>query len=263
MYTAAIGHHRSPVSHRHYATAALEASLLARVHRAKTARVIDGRGHVTRVAALSRVPAGRRSAHRNPDWGTVSEVQLRDAMLSLDAGAWREFHKRYDALIAGAASKVVSKGRNASDAVAEIKGNVYASLLANDLHKLRAWDAARGQRLGSFIYMVSGNAAWDYVRGSKYQRRSTSIDTQVGYDTDPLTLEFADATPDAFVRTASRAELAKVMSVLNEDERAIVRLSLIEGLPSKVVAEQLGIKPGTVDIKVHRIRAKLAEAMAG
>ncbi len=262
MYTAAIGHHRSPVSHRHYATAALEASLLARVHRAKTARVIDGRGHVTRVAALSRVPAGRRSAHRNPDWGTVSEVQLRDAMLTLDAGAWREFHKRYDALIAGAAGKVVSKGRNASDAVAEIKGNVYASLLANDLHKLRAWDAARGQKLGSFIHMVAGNAAWDYVRAGK-RRRTSSMDTPMGDDDDAGVREFADVSPDAFMRTASRAELAKVMGVLNEDERAIVRLSLIEGLPSKVVAEQLGIKPGTVDIKVHRIRAKLADVMAG
>ena len=262
MFTAAIGRHVSPVSHRHYANAALEASLLARVHRAKTARVIDGHGHVTRVAALSRVPAGRRSAHRNPDWGTVSEVQLRDAMLTLDAGAWREFHKRYDALIAAAASKVVTKGRNASDAVAEIKGNVYASLLANDLHKLRAWDAARGQKLGSFIHMVAGNAAWDYVRAGK-RRRTSSMDTPMGDDDDAGVREFADVSPDAFMRTASRAELAKVMGVLNEDERAIVRLSLIEGLPSKVVAEQLGIKPGTVDIKVHRIRAKLADVMAG
>ena len=262
MYTAAIGRHVSHVSHRNYATAALEASLLARVHRAKTARVIDGHGHVTRVAALSRVPAGRRSAHRNPDWGTVSEVQLRDAMLTLDAGAWREFHKRYDALIAAAASKVVTKGRNASDAVAEIKGNVYASLLANDLHKLRAWDAARGQKLGSFIHMIAGNAAWDYVRAGK-RRRTSSMDTPLGDDDDAGVREFADVSPDAFMRTASRAELAAVMSHLNDSEKELAVLRFVEELPSKEIAARVGIAPGSVDVKILRIRAKLAEAMAG
>lgn len=260
MYTAAIGHHRSPVSHRHYATAALEASLLARVHRAKTARVIDGHGHVTRVAALSRVPAGRRSAHRNPDWGTVSEVQLRDAMLTLDAGAWREFHKRYDKLIASGAVKVVGRFRGSSDAVDEVRGNVYASLLANDMHKLRAWDAARGLKLGSYMHMLAGQSAWDYMRQVK-RRRTSSLAVPEGEEFKGH--DFSGDYPDAFAVTASRAQLAKVMGVLNEDERAIVRLSLIEGLPSKVVAEQLGIKPGTVDIKVHRIRAKLADVMAG
>ena len=262
MYTAAIGRHFSPVAHRHYATAALEASLLARIHRAKTARVIDGHGHVTRVAALSRAPSGRRAAHRNPDWGTVSEVQLRDAMLTLDAGAWREFHKRYDKLIAAAADKVVSKGRNASDAVAEVKGNVYASLLANDLHKLRSWDAARGQKLGSFVHMIAGNAAWDYVRGGK-RRRTSSLDTPMGDDDDAGVREFADVSPDAFMRTASRAELAKVMSHLNDSEKELAVLRFVEELPSKEIAARVGIAPGSVDVKILRIRAKLAEAMAG
>ena len=253
MYTAAIGRHVSPVSHRHYATAALEASLLARVHRAKTARVIDGRGHVTRVAALSRVPAGRRSAHRNPDWGTVSEVQLRDAMLTLDAGAWREFHKRYDALIAGAAGKVVSKGRNASDAANEVKGNVYAALLENDMHKLRLWEPGRGHKLGSFVYMIATRAAIDYGRSSVRSRWKSGA-LEEGYDP-------ASPLPSADRIFAAKADVRRVFSALTANEREFAEAAFWEGLSPEELSERFGLTLSTAYTKTHRVKKRIEELL--
>lgn len=245
----------------------MEASLLARVHHKPSGRVIDGRGRATRVPAL-RAPRstsrGRRSV-RNPDWSSASELELRDGLLTLDGAAWREFHRRYDRMIWSVANKTLKQFSRMvpSDAIADVQGNLYAALLANDMKKLRSFDVERGNKLGSWVGLLVTNAAHDYLRAAK--RGNTR---PIGDDADDEGYggaQYADSSVDAFVRTASRAELRRVMdaaSTLTESEQNVLKLRVVDDLDPVEVARQLGITRASVDTKLSRARTKLGELLA-
>lgn len=268
MYTAAVGRHRSTVSHRSRAVAAMEASLLARVHRVPSARVIDGRGRVTRVPALRATRStsrGRRSA-RNPDWSTVSELELRDRLLTLDGAAWREFHKRYDKIVTASVAKVVGGPRHDSGAVDDARGNVYAMLLANDMAKLRAWDPAEGRRLGSYLHVLAAWAAKDYYRRGRTAVRKNTRSAQFGVEDDDgesIGMPFVDPSVDAFTRTASRAELRRTLATLatlTAIDQEIAELRFVDDLSPAEIAERLGVQANTVYTRIDRVRSKLEAA---
>src|SRR6185503_1930173 len=48
--------------------------------------------------------------------------------------------------------------------VNEIFGDMCCGLLRDDLHKLRAYDPARGAKLGSWLGLLAINSAYDYLR---------------------------------------------------------------------------------------------------
>jgi RNA polymerase sigma-70 factor (ECF subfamily) len=65
---------------------------------------------------------------------------------------------------------------------------------------------------------------------------------------------------DAHGRLAAREELRivhRVLSSLPEDQRTVLELAVIEGLPYDEIAERLGLPEGTIKTRVSRARGKL------
>src|SRR5262245_8474153 len=95
-----------------------------------------------------------------------SDDDLIAGMLANDAAAWREFQTRYDRLIMRCITKVTRRFTSivSQDDVREVYAILYVSLLANDMHKLRSFDPARGNRFSSWIGLLAINAAYDYLR---------------------------------------------------------------------------------------------------
>ena len=103
-----------------------------------------------------------------------------------------------------------------------------------------------GTRLDSWIFRIMQNAWIDEVR-ARQRRDLTFVAEELG---EQVGVSTTDAQIDAIA-------VRKAVSQLNEDQRSVVGLVLIEGLPYKEAAEVLGIPIGTLTSRLARAREAL------
>ena len=182
-----------------------------------------------------------------------AEVRLVARMIAGDHGAWREFQTRYDRLIYRCITKVTGRfaARLSADDVREIYASLLLSLLANDKHKLRTFDPARGNRFGSWIGLLAINAAYDHLRSVRRDANRGSIT-----EAEELTSD----SPDPYEVCEHRERAAKVARALgdfSDKDRLFMELYFGEGLAPEEVAERMQISVKTVYSKKHKIQSKL------
>src|SRR5271170_835937 len=89
-------------------------------------------------------------------------------VLRNDSRGWAELVRRYRPLIYRCITKVTLKysPRLSSADLDEIYADVMMQLVRDDMHKLRIYNPSRGTKLGSWIGMLSVNAAYDFLRSA-------------------------------------------------------------------------------------------------
>ena len=188
----------------------------------------------------------------------ATDEELIAGMLASDPAAWRDFQAKYDRLIMRCIAKVT--GRFASmpsqDAVREVYANLYVSLLGNDMHKLRTFDPARGNRFSSWMGLLAINAAYDYLRTLKREPRKESISEA---------LDLAADSPDPFELTSEheRASIARAaLADFSEKDRTFAALYFGEGMDPEDIATTMNISVKTVYSKKHKIQTRLESVLA-
>lgn len=184
---------------------------------------------------------------------SLSEIELRDRMLTRDEGAWREFHRRYDRLVwmqihrLGAA---FPRSLGAAD-LDEIHANLYAALLSNGMHRLRYWEPGKGTRLATWIALLTTNIARDYLRAVARRPGASPIEAHAATlrsDADPV--EHASA------RQAC-ARLGEAMLDMSARDRSVLLKVYLEEASPDEVAAAFGMSVKTVYTRTHRIRHAL------
>src|SRR5476649_387810 len=107
-----------------------------------------------------------RLARNAAEW---TDRELLRCVLRSDARGWAELVRRYRPLIYRCISKVTMR-YSASVSSAdhdEIYAEVMMQLVRDDMNKLRIYNPARGTKLGSWIGMLSVNAAYDHLRSAR------------------------------------------------------------------------------------------------
>ena len=170
--------------------------------------------------------------------------------------AWREFHARYDRLLYRCITKVTGRFSSflSQDDIREIYATLLVQLLSNDMHKLRSFDADRGNRFGSWIGLLAINAAYDYLRTMRREpNRAPLAEAEIMSCDLPSPLEQ--------VEHKQRADLVqKILRAFSAKDREFVALYFGEGLEPEQIAERMQISIKTVYSKKHKIQTRL-EAM--
>src|SRR4026208_253389 len=107
-----------------------------------------------------------RATAKNPtEW---TDRDLLKWVLRSDARGWAEVVPRYRPRIYRCITKVTLKYAPTlgSADLDEIYADVMMQLVREDMHKLRIYNPARGTKLGSWIGMISVNAAYDFLRSA-------------------------------------------------------------------------------------------------
>jgi RNA polymerase sigma-70 factor (ECF subfamily) len=181
---------------------------------------------------------------------------LIEQMLVGSERAWREFHSRYDRLIYRCITKVTGRFSSflSQDDIREIYATLLVQLLSNDMHKLRSFDADRGNRFGSWIGLLAINAAYDYLRSMRREpNRAPLAEAEIMSCDLPSPLEQ--------VEHKQRAELvAKILRAFSAKDQEFVALYFGEGLEPEQIAQRMRISIKTVYSKKHKIQTRL-EAM--
>lgn len=189
-------------------------------------------------------------------FGPAEEHILVHDMLAGRERAWRAFHVRYDRLIFQCITKVL--GRSASqDDVREVYATLLVQLLANNMHKLRMFDPERGARFGSFIGMLAGHCAHDYIRSRRRDDRKAPL-------SEAEIVACERPSPFDHVAYKERVErLEGLLSALPAKDREFVALYFGEELEPEQIAERMRISVKTVYTKRHKIQSRLEAMLSG
>jgi RNA polymerase sigma-70 factor (ECF subfamily) len=186
-----------------------------------------------------------------------SEQELVEGMIAERPQAWREFQRRYERLIDRCILKVTRRFSSilSHDDVREIASQLNLSLLANDKHKLRTFDPARGNKFSSWIGLLAINCAYDYLRTMRREPNKAGLAEAA---------ELASSAPNPFdaVADRQRAELAhELLRSFSDRDRHFATLYFAEGMDPTVIAKTMNISVKTVYSKKHKIQSKLEAAV--
>ncbi|MBV8758239.1 MAG: sigma-70 family RNA polymerase sigma factor [Deltaproteobacteria bacterium] len=197
-----------------------------------------------------------RATTKNPaEW---TDRDLLRHVLRSEARAWAELVRRYRPLIYRCITKVTLKYAPTlgSADLDEIYADVMMQLVRDDMHKLRVYSPTRGTKLGSWIGMLSVNAAYDFLRSAGRRPLLDKTDGTV----DPH--EECDRTPlDQLIEKERWEHLNTVLSEFTDKDRTFVELYYQKGMEADEIAAEMQISLKTVYSKKHKIRAHLVRVL--
>src|SRR5262249_29258488 len=122
---------------------------------------------------------------------------------------------------------------------------------------LRTFDPDRGNRLGTWIGLITGNCAYDHLRSLRREPDRASLD-----DIEDM-IEDAP-TPDEVLEQKERLGVAaEILAELSEKDREFVALYSAEGLDADEIAARMHISVKTVYSKKHKIQSRLEARLSG
>ncbi len=197
-----------------------------------------------------------RASAKNPaEW---TDRELLRWVLRSDARGWAELVRRYRPLIYRCITKVTLKYAPSlgSADLDEIYADVMMQLVRDDMHKLRIYNPSRGTKLGSWIGMISVNAAYDFLRSAGRRPLLDKVDGVL----DPH--EECDRTPlDQLIEKERWDHLNGLLSDFTDKDRTFVELYYQKGLEADEIAAEMQISLKTVYSKKHKIRAHLVRCL--
>ncbi|MDQ3364616.1 MAG: sigma-70 family RNA polymerase sigma factor [Myxococcota bacterium] len=196
-----------------------------------------------------------RISKNSADW---TDRELLKCVLRSEARGWAELVRRFRPLIYRCITKVTLKYNPmlGSADLDEIYADVMMQLVRDDMHKLRIYNPARGTKLGSWIGMISVNAAYDFLRSAGRRPLLDKVDGNI----DPH--EECDRTPlDQLIEKERWDHLNNLLSDFSAKDRTFVELYYQKGLEAEEIATEMQISLKTVYSKKHKIRAHLVRVL--
>jgi RNA polymerase sigma-70 factor (ECF subfamily) len=197
-----------------------------------------------------------RATAKNPtEW---TDRELLRFVLRSDARGWTELVRRFRPLIYRCVTKVTLKYAPSlgSADLDEIYADVMMQLVRDDMHKLRIYNPSRGTKLGSWIGMLSVNAAYDFLRSAGRRPLLDKVDGAL----DPH--EECDRTPlDQLIEKERWDHLNGLLAEFTDKDRTFVELYYQRGLEADEIAAEMQISLKTVYSKKHKIRAHLVRCL--
>jgi RNA polymerase sigma-70 factor (ECF subfamily) len=189
-----------------------------------------------------------------------TDGQLLKFVLRNESRGWAELVRRFRPLIYRCITKVTLKyapSLSSAD-LDEIYADVMMQLVREDMHKLRIYNPERGTKLGSWIGMISVNAAYDFLRGIGRRPILDKVDgTQDVH-------EEVDRTPlDQLIEKERWMHLNSLLSDFTDKDRTFVELYYQRGMEADEIAAEMQISLKTVYSKKHKIRAHLVRSLQG
>jgi RNA polymerase sigma-70 factor, ECF subfamily len=183
----------------------------------------------------------------------LSDAELVRALLIDEPRAWREFNTRFSRLVLSTITRVTTRFRGvvSQEDVREIYATFSVQLLANDKHKLRQFDPARGNKLSTWLGLLASHTAYDFLRSARREPKRAALS-----EAEDLYSALPDPCESALLRERA-ALVGKLLADFTEKDRAFIQLYFGEGLAPERVAERLGISVKTVYSKKHKIQARL------
>ncbi len=169
------------------------------------------------------------------------------------ADAFRRLVERYQRPVLSLIARMVGDPALAEDLAQEVFVKAY--------RKLATFDHRR--KLSSWLFKIAHNTTIDHLRRVRPETVPLEATAADGEESWEVLRADESGNPD---RRAERSELMAGLEAalrrLNPDYREILLLRFREGLAYHEIAEVTGLAMGTVKVRLHRARKRLAAEMA-
>ncbi|RKE20929.1 RNA polymerase sigma factor [Streptomyces sp. TLI_171] len=181
----------------------------------------------------------------SPSDRPVVTPALIEAARSGNRDAWADIYRRYHGVV-----------------LAFLLRRTGSRPLAEDLAQdtfVRAMAGIRGFHwtgtdLGAWMFTIARNVLLDHEK-----RRSTRRESAVAAVADR---DSGVRVEESVIAAAEAARVCAALSVLNERQRAVVRLRYWDGLSSVEIADRIGLRVGAVKTLTYRARLNLRRSLA-
>jgi RNA polymerase sigma factor (sigma-70 family) len=170
-----------------------------------------------------------------------SDEELMAAYVRGDAGAFRELWDRHSPVLMRVMRAQLRKPEDAKDLVQQ-------TFL--QLHRSRS-DFREGARLSPWLFTIAMNLKREYFRRSGRRPEAPLGDEEQSIPVAPRGQEQAEA----------RDELVFAMSRLPEEQREVIALHWLGGVPLPEVANLVGASLSAVKVRAHRGYAAMRRAL--
>ena len=187
------------------------------------------------------------------NYRSLLDGPLLEAVLGNDEVAWYELIRRYRALMFRCITKVAAKydAVLSNEDANEIFGDMCFNLLRDNMRKLRAYDPARGAKLGSWLGLLAINTAYDYLRQTSRRPMLDRLDNAPERPGD------GPSALDNLLEKERWGYLNHLLADFSAKDRRFVELYYGHGLLPEEVAAAMGISVKTVYSKKNKLRSKL------
>ena len=179
----------------------------------------------------------------------MDEEALIAAAQQGDNTAFNRLVLRYQDMAYTVAYRIMSDPHAAADAAQEAFISAYQGL-----------PRFRGGSFKAWLMRIVTNACYDELRRRKRHPQSPLEALYVEEPTPDSPLNPSLKSPEEY---AQRQELCRLLqagiSLLPNDQRAVLVLSDVQGFSYQEIAEAVGVPKGTVKSRLHRARAKLRD----
>lgn len=103
----------------------------------------------------------------------------------------------------------------------------------------------------SLLYTIANNMAKDWYK----KKKSVSLDDRLDNGHEP---QAAIASPET---TAAYQEVVNVISEMDEQDKTVLTLNLVEGLPPREIADILGESANTISVRINRAQKRLSQLL--
>ncbi len=121
-------------------------------------------------------------------------------------------------------------------------------------------------QVSTWLFRIATNTALDRLRSTIYKKETeNSVGLEsigaAGEDRNALVKGRSKAPDDLLIRKEMSDCVRSIVDSLPEDDRMVIVLSETEGFSDQEIATILGLKVGTIRVRLHRARAKLKEKL--
>lgn len=182
----------------------------------------------------------------------IDEKQCIKKAAQGDATAFEELLVRYQGQVYNLCLRMTANAEDAADLTQEAFVKVWKNL---DTFQ---FDAA----FSTWLYRLASNCCLDFLRSRK--RRPTVSLTMETDEEDEQTAELPDDSPtpeEAAIVREERETLYLAMQSIDDEQRQILTLRVVNDLSYSDIARVLGIREGTVKSRLSRARESLRKKL--
>ncbi len=183
---------------------------------------------------------------------TIDEIKCIKKAARGDAAAFEELLLRYQTQIYHLCFRMVGNAEDAQDMTQETF--------------LKAWKGLSGFQFDSafstWLYRLASNCCLDLLR-SKKRKPTVSLTVENDEENEEI-LDVADDAPspeDMAIQQEERENLALAMRQLDDEQRQILTLRVVNDLSYTDIAQILNVKEGTVKSRLSRARENLRKKL--
>jgi len=190
-------------------------------------------------------------AYTEPQNPSADEI-LVDRARQGKLDAYNQLVLRYQGLVYGVAHRMLGDSDSAADATQDSFIKAYKRL--DQFH-------GNGASFRSWLMRIVVNTCYDVLRSRRRQsERIVNFDLDCGDDDWSSNLRDPGERPEEYVlRLEDAARIQKAIEALPVDQRTVLILSDIEGLPYNEIADIIGVPAGTVKSRLSRARVRARE----